>query len=52
MRQGNKFSQWIRHDDMTVTIPLEVIADLEDFVSILWVDNKDGTYTLIPQTEK
>lgn len=51
MRQGNTFSQWIRHDDQTITIPLEVMEDLSDYTYIVWIQNKDGTYTLIPKKD-
>ena len=50
MRQGNEFGQWVDRNDIDITlrVPLELYEDWKKFVTVIWRDNHDGTYTLIP----
>lgn len=51
MRQGNHFSQDIDNDKwgLYIRVPSEVSEELDGVISIMWVSNSDGTYTLIPK---
>ncbi len=54
MRQGNEFHQWVsrdRKEGAFLWLPLELEDEWKDFNVVCWIDNKDGTYTLVPRKE-
>lgn len=56
MRQGNEFRQWVDrrplNDDLTkLRLPMELEDQWGDYLTVTWIDNGDGTYTLIPSKD-
>lgn len=52
MRQGNEFSQHVDRTpegDAMLRLPLELAEEWKDMKFVVWRDNRDGTYTLIPR---
>lgn len=55
MRQGPHYGQWVDRDDKgnaLLRLPLELEHEWENFDTVLWTDNGDGTYTLRPERFK
>lgn len=54
MRQGPEYHQWVSRDDKNgafLWLPLELENEWQYFNVVTWIDNGDGTYTLIPRTQ-
>jgi len=60
MRQGNVFSQWVNryheiadgrqgNNDAWLRVPWELQEEWSKYKTVDWVDNRDGTFTLIPK---
>lgn len=56
MRQGNEFGQWVdrdgEHGRVRLRLPMELEDEWQDYKTVKWIDNRDGTYTLIPSKEQ
>lgn len=54
MRQGPDYNQWVDRndkDEISIRLPLELEEEWKNAKSVLWRDNGDGTYTLVPNNE-
>lgn len=54
MRQGNVFDQYVDRGpkrEVSLRLPLELEESWDEYKYVQWIDNGDGTYTLIPRKE-